>query len=141
MKKKLKFLVVEDEFISRTLLMEMLSPHGNCQTVINGKDAVEKIIPTLREPEKRFDLVCLDIMMPEMDGHQVLREVRHQERKMGLGAADTTKIMMVTALDDAQNMMEALVVGKCQAYITKPVSMNMLEDHLRHLHLINNNEH
>ena len=88
------------------------------------------------EPNGRYDLVCLDIMMPGKNGHEVLKELRQIEISKGIQGADTTKVFMITALDDAKNIMEALVVGRCEAYLTKPVSRTRLEEQLRDLQLI-----
>ena len=136
MAKKLKFLIVEDEFISRTLLKEMLTPFGDCHTATNGDDAINVLRDSYDEPDGRYDLVCLDIMMPGKSGHEVLKELRQIEMSKGIQGADTTKVFMITALDDAKNIMEALVVGRCEAYLTKPVSRTRLEEQLRDLHLI-----
>ncbi len=136
MTKKLKFLIVEDEFISRTLLKEMLAPFGDCHTATNGDDAVNVLRHSYDEPNGRYDLVCLDIMMPGKNGHEVLKELRQIEISKGIQGADTTKVFMITALDDAKNIMEALVVGRCEAYLTKPVSRTRLEEQLRDLQLI-----
>ena len=136
MVKKLKVLIVEDEFISRTLLKEMLAPFGDCHTATNGDDAVNVLQASYDLPENRYDLVCLDIMMPGKNGHEVLKELRQIERMKGVQGADTTKVFMVTALDDSKNIIEALVVGRCEAYLTKPVSRMKLEEQLRSLHLI-----
>jgi response regulator of citrate/malate metabolism len=46
------------------------------------------------------------------------------------------KVLMVTALDDAKNIMKALVEGRCEAYLTKPISRTRIEEQLRHLQLI-----
>ncbi len=136
MAKKLKVLIVEDEFISRILLKEILTPFGDCHTATNGDDAVDVLRNSYDEPEGRYDLVCLDIMMPGKNGHEVLRELRKLEKDKGLQGNNTTKVFMVTALDDSKNIMEALVVGRCQAYLTKPVSRMKLEEQLRNLHMI-----
>ena len=135
---KIKILIVEDEFISRTLLREMLTPFGDCDMVTNGLEAIDVLGKSYSLPEKRYDLVCLDIMMPKMSGHEVLREMRKIEKDNGIYGADATKVLMVTALDDAKNIMEALVEGRCEAYLTKPISRAKLEEHLRHLQLIEN---
>ena len=135
---KIKILIVEDEFISRTLLKEMLTPFGDCDTVTNGREAVDVLEKSYSVPENRYDLVCLDIMMPKMSGHEVLREMRRIEKDKGIFGADVTKVLMVTALDDSKNIMEALVEGRCEAYLTKPISRAKLEEHLRHLQLIEN---
>lgn len=138
MANKIKILVVEDEFISRTLLMEMLSPFGDCEAVTNGREAVDALEKSYSASVNRYDLVCLDIMMPKMSGHEVLRELRLMEQAHGVSGPDATKVLMVTALDDAQNIMQALVEGQCQAYLTKPISRAKLEEQLRHLRLIEN---
>lgn len=136
MPSKLQFLIVEDDFISRTLLKEMLRPFGECHTASNGKEAIAVLRQSVENPESRFDLVCLDIMMPGKNGHEVLRELRRIEAEKGCHGPDATKVFMVTSLDDSQNIIEALVVGRCEAYLTKPVSRARLEDHLRILRLI-----
>lgn len=136
MVKRLNILIVEDEFISRTLLREILTPFGRCSMVVNGEEAVDVLQESYEKDGTRYDLVCLDIMMPGKNGHQVLQELRRIEREKGLTDVETTKVLMVTALDDAKNITEAFDVGKCQAYLTKPVSKTRLEKQLRDLHLI-----
>lgn len=138
MGKKIKILIVEDEFISRTLLKELLTPFGDCDMVTNGLDAVDVLEKSYSVAENRYDLVCLDIMMPKMSGHEVLREMRRIERDNDIYGEDAAKVLMVTALDDAKNIMEALVEGRCEAYLTKPISRARLEEHLRNLQLIEN---
>ncbi len=132
----LKILVVEDEFISRMLLKEMLAPFGACKTAQDGREAVELIDKSYDDPAGKFDLVCLDIMMPEMNGHQALKEIRRIEKQRGLEGNQTAKVLMITALDDTQNIMEAMVVGRCEAYMTKPISRTKLEEQLQNLCLI-----
>lgn len=136
MNKKLSILIVEDEFISRTLLKEMLAPFGDCHTVTNGDDAVNVLQYSYEAPENRYDLVCLDILIPGKSGHEVLRELRRFENVKGIYGVDSTKVFMVTDLDDAENIIEALVLGRCEVYLTKPVSRLHLEEHLKTLHLI-----
>lgn len=136
MAKRLKFLIVEDEFISRTLLKEMLAPFGDCHTATNGDDAVDVLRHSYDEPGSRYDVVCLDIMMPGKNGHEVLKELRQIEMSKGIKGVSATKVLMVTALDDSKNIMEAMVAGRCQAYLTKPISPMRLEEQLRTLHLI-----
>ncbi|MDK9709168.1 MAG: response regulator [Desulforhopalus sp.] len=136
MGKKLNILIVEDEYISRTLLKEMLTPFGDCHTVTNGDDAVSVLQLSYEDPRSRYDLVCLDILIPGKSGHEVLRELRQFENVKGIYGVNSTKVFMVTNLDDAKNIMEALVLGRCEVYMTKPVSRLHLEEHLRTLHLI-----
>jgi len=133
---KLNILIVEDEFISRTLLQEMLNPFADCDMVTNGLEAVDVLEESYSKSSKRYDLVCLDIMMPKMSGHEVLREMRRIEKDRGFFGADATKVLMVTALDDSKNIMKALVEGKCEAYLIKPISRARLLEQLQQLQLI-----
>jgi len=132
----LKILIVEDEFISRTLLRGMLAPFGNCHVAVNGKEAIDVIGRSYEESATKYDLVCLDIMMPEMSGHEVLTEVRRIERLKGLEEGDTIKVLMVSSLDDSKNINEAFEVGRCQGYLTKPISRIKLQEQLSNLRLI-----
>lgn len=133
---KLNILIVEDEFISRAVLKEMLSPFGECSTAVDGAEAIEVLQASYEKSGGRYDLVCLDIVMPRVNGHEVLQEIRRIEKRKGLEGKDTTKVVVVSGLDDAQNRMEALVVGGCAGYLTKPVSKQRLEEQLRRLNLI-----
>ena len=134
--KKLKILIVEDEFISRTLLKEILEPFGDCHTATNGDDAISVLQHSYDDPDGRYDIVCLDIMMPGKNGHEVLKELRRIEEMKGIAGVNATKVFMVTTLDDSKNIMEALVYGRCEVYLTKPISRMKLEEQLRTLHLI-----
>ncbi len=135
MARKMKILIVEDEYISRVLLSEMLSAFGTCHVAIDGKEAVT-ILERSFETKERFDLVCLDIMMPELDGQEVLHCIRNMEKSMNINRAEATKVIMTTALDDSKNIMQAFTKGHCEAYLTKPIDRVKLMQHLQELKLI-----
>ncbi len=136
MANKIKILIVEDEFISRTLLKEILTPFGDCDVVTNGVEAIKALEESYCTDGTRYDLVCLDIMMPKLSGHEVLRDMRRIEKEQGIYGPDVAKVIMVTALDDAKNIMEAMVEGRCAAYLTKPISRINLLEQLYQLQLI-----
>ena len=140
MANKIKILIAEDEFISRTLLKEMLTPFGDCHVVINGVEALHALEESYCASDTRYDLVCLDIMMPKLSGHEVLREIRRIEKEKGIFGPDVVKVIMVTALDDAKNIMEATVEGRCAAYLTKPINQICLLEQLYQLQLIDDME-
>jgi two-component system chemotaxis response regulator CheY len=131
----LKILVVEDEFISRTLLIEMMAVYGICHVAVDGREAMDVLRRSFEHGE-RYDLVCLDIMMPEMDGQEVLTEIRAMERQLGLSGRQATKVIMTTALTDSQSIMKAFTEGHCEAYLTKPIDRSKLIATLRDLNLI-----
>jgi two-component system chemotaxis response regulator CheY len=130
-----KILIVEDECISRTLLAESLSPYGVCDLASNGREALE-VLNLAYDGERWYDLVCLDIMMPEMDGQEVLTTIRTMEEARGIDRMTATRVIMTTALDDPRNILEAFTQGHCDAYLTKPIDKDRLLAHLRELQLI-----
>ena len=135
MKGRLKILIVEDEYISRILLSEMLSVYGLCFLAVDGKEA-GAILKQSFDTNEPFDLVCLDIRLPESNGLDVLRSIREMEKKRGHGEAHATKVIMTTALEDSENIMQAFTQGHCEAYLIKPVDRVKLIQHLQDLKLI-----
>lgn len=126
-----RILIVEDEFISRQLLLALLGKFGDCDVAIDGREAVSAVIDALRE-RLPYSLICLDIMMPDMDGHKALQTIRAAEHNAGLGPYDRSKIVMTTALSDYENFHRAFE-GSCDSYIVKPISKSVLLRQLRRL--------
>ncbi len=116
----MKILIVEDDFVSRLLLQELLKPYGACHLAANGEEALAAF-SRLLDQKTPYDLICLDIMMPGMDGQEVLKQIREMERQRGIGCTDSVKIIMTSALADAKNIMHALVRGPSDGYLTKPL--------------------
>lgn len=131
----MKTLIVEDDFLSRSLLSTLLSEYGVCHVAVNGREALIAVERGFVENDP-YDLICLDIMMPVMDGQQTLQEIRKMEERHGIVGADTTKVIMVTAADDSTNILKAFRQGQCEAYLTKPVDREKLITHIRDLGLI-----
>ncbi len=131
----MKILIVEDEIVSRTLLTEMLSPYGVCHVAVDGLEALQVIREGFDQGD-RYDLICLDIVMPKMDGHAVLAEIRKMEKDEGIVGAERSKVMMTTILDDSENIMKAFTKGECEAYLTKPISHVKLKNQLIDLGVI-----
>jgi len=122
----MKTLIVEDDATSRIILQTTLKPFGPTEVQGTGKGAADRV-KAARAEGVPFDLVTLDIMMPEVDGQTALREIR---------AVDTScKIIMTTALDDQKNLMAAHE-GRCDGYLVKPIRTAKLLELLRSLGLI-----
>lgn len=115
----MKTLIVEDDFTSRVVLHGLLAPYGECHIAVNGNEAVEAYADALTTGQP-YDLICLDIMMPEMDGQAALKHLRAAEEKMGVLSHRGAKIIMTTALDDVRNIVDAFY-GLCDGYLTKPI--------------------
>ena len=130
----MKTLIVEDDFTSRLLLQELLKIYGPSYIAANGKEAVESVREAL-EDNSPYDLICLDIMMPKMDGQEALRQIRRQEEEREILPSDGAKIVMTTALDDLRYV-SAAYMDLCDAYLTKPIHKAKLIEELRKLKLI-----
>lgn len=130
----MKTLIAEDEFTSRLILQEIMKQYGPVDIAMNGKEAVEIVAAALKE-EKPYDLICMDIMMPEMDGKEALQQIRTREQAKGLKPAQGAKIIMTTALDDVKNV-NAAFWDLADAYLVKPIDKAKLLGELRKMKLI-----
>ncbi len=131
---KLKMLIVEDDLPSYKILEEYLSEYGDCTIVANGAEGVEAFKNAL-DAGTPYDLVCLDIMMPEMDGHEALRTIRQIEQKHGIFDHSGVSVIMTTAKDRSRDIIEAFDEG-CASYIVKPIDQEKLTAEMQKLDLI-----
>ena len=131
----MKSLVVEDDLLARMLLFSILSRYGECDIAQNGEEAVQLFSQAL-EKKKPYDVMCLDILMPVLGGHEALLEIRRVERNFGIQEPNALKVIMVTAMEDFENISQAFESGSCEAYLTKPVDEGKLLEHLSELELI-----
>jgi two-component system chemotaxis response regulator CheY len=130
----MKTLVVEDDFTSRLLLQELMKNYGTVHMAVNGKEAVDAVEKALAVNEP-YDLVCLDIMMPEMDGQEALTKIRLLEEARGTLSTEGAKIVMTTALDDVKSVSKAYE-KLCDGYLVKPIDKARLTAQLRDLKLV-----
>ncbi|MGE0917307.1 response regulator [Trichlorobacter lovleyi] len=131
----MKCLIVEDDFISRRILRELLNPHFEIEIAVDGEEAITafKLAHQAKSP---FDLICMDIMMPKMDGREALRLIRQLEKELEIPPNLETKIVMTTALDDPKTVFDSFYQDGATAYLVKPISKQKLIRELRALGLI-----
>lgn len=130
----MKTLIVEDDQTSRFLLEQILSPYGSCAFAVNGKEAVDAYLKAMLAGVQ-YDLICLDIMMPEMDGQAVVKAIREMEETQGILSPNGVKIIMTTALEDPKNVVQAFK-SLCDFYLIKPINKAKLLGCIRSLGLI-----
>lgn len=130
----MKTLIVEDDYTSRLLLNKFLKDFGPAHMVENGAEAVDAVQEALEKGDP-FDLICMDIMMPEMDGQAALKQIRIMEEQRGIFSTDGAKIVMTTALKNMENLSKAFG-NLCDAYLVKPINRNKLVSELKKLGLI-----
>ncbi len=134
----MRILIAEDDFASRKFMMRFLSKYGECDVTVDGNEAVEAFKMALESGE-RYDLICMDIMMPVVDGFQALKQIREIERSNNIPEERSAKIIMTTALSEGKNVTKAFELG-CTAYAGKPIDRDKFENELRKLDLIGSEE-
>jgi two-component system chemotaxis response regulator CheY len=116
-----RILAVDDDIANRLLLKTFLSRFGECDVAVNGREAVEAFRSASGQG-RRYDLICMDIVMPEMDGREAVRQVRALEEIDGISLTGGAKIVMMTSVDDMKEMIGCFE-DFSDAYLIKPVSL------------------
>ncbi|WP_438447990.1 response regulator [Gorillibacterium sp. sgz5001074] len=130
----MKILIAEDDLASRKFLYKLMSRYGECDMVVDGMEALDAYLLSLKE-NAPYDLICLDIMMPKVDGVKVLKAIRDYESQRGLLPEKRVKVIMTTALAETPYVQHSFELG-CQAYASKPIDTEKLVEVLRKLELI-----
>lgn len=112
-----KVLVVDDSAINREILADQVKAEGyQTATAKDGKQAIQMI------QTGSFDLILLDIIMPEIDGYQVLKWIRHSPWKH-------IPTIMISALEQTDSVVKCIEMG-AEDYLTKPFNSTLLKARL-----------
>ena len=109
----MKILIVDDEQVALTSVRRLLKRHGfkDVEICANGKDAVARI------KESDFDIVLLDLLMPQVDGLQVLKAAKPFK--------PDSEFIILTAMDEVSSAVKAIRFGAYD-YLVKPVDKERL---------------
>jgi two-component system chemotaxis response regulator CheY len=130
----MKSLIVEDDFATRRLMQIYLAEFGECSIAINGIEAVNATKLAFEQNEP-YDLICLDIMMPVMDGMEALEKIREIEEENSDTGLEPTKVIITTSKNLPTDILEAFNAG-CESYLVKPIRKNLLVKEMQELGLI-----
>jgi len=130
----LKILVVDDSASARGLVTSYLEPFGACDQASDGKRAVDLVNDALAD-DKTYDLVVMDLIMPEMDGMTAMRTIRALEQEHGLDETNRSKIITLSSRSDPEPMLTAQMECEADTYITKPFDKAVLMETLANLGL------
>jgi len=132
----MKTLIVEDDFTSRIVLQTVLARYGECHIAVNGMEAL-KAFRRAMDTDSPYDLICMDILLPEMNGKDAVKEMRALEQVRGILSSDGVKIVMTTGVEDFMQIMDSFA-KLCDAYLVKPVNTGELLQHVKAFGLIDN---
>ena len=130
----MKSLVVDDEFVPRMVLQRILQVYGPCDAATNVVEALAALHHAM-EQKKPYQLVCLDIEMPDGSGQQVLKEIRRLEEQSTLPAEQQTKVLMTSGHSEVEQVKASFHNGG-DGFLVKPVDVERLKKRLRELALI-----
>ncbi|MBI4856468.1 MAG: response regulator [Acetobacterium woodii] len=121
-----RILIVEDDMVSRKFLSKFLNRYGDCDLVVDGLEAIDAYLLAIKEGLP-YDLICLDVMMPKIDGIKVLKTIRDLEKQNDLDENERCKIIMTTVLGETKIVQSAFDYG-CNAYASKPIDIEKLTE-------------
>ena len=130
----MRILLAEDDYVTRKFMTGFLSKYGECDVTVDGMEAVDAFLMAWEDGDP-YDVVCLDIMMPVMDGYQALMGIRNIEKERNIPVEAGVKIIMATALNDEKNVKMAFDMG-CTVYSGKPIDQEKFEQVLEKFELL-----
>ena len=125
----MKILVAEDDYIARHALMALLRGYGDVDVAVDGAESLEAFRAAL-ETGEGYDLVFMDIVMPEMDGLEASRRIRDLERHHGVAPRREAKIIMTTGLCDPRTVFRALNKSHATDFLVKPCEADSVRETL-----------
>jgi two-component system chemotaxis response regulator CheY len=131
----MKSLIVEDNPVSSQVLEKMISKYGAFDVVADGGKSIDHFRKA-HESNSPYDLILMDIMIPEIDGLQSVLTMRETEGQLNIPVTQRVKVIMTTALNDPRTLMKALYKSDANSYFIKPIRLQKLVDELRKLRQI-----
>jgi two-component system chemotaxis response regulator CheY len=119
-------LIVDDSPIIRLLLQRLLISYGECESAKDGQEAIDAYTRHL-SADPPFDLVCLDLGLPKIDGMEVLEKIREIEAKNGWPVR--SRVLVITASTELSQG-EVMRQG-ADGYLLKPIDNERLVKYLR----------
>ncbi len=127
-----RILIIEDEIISRRLLKKNLNMIGACDEASSASEGLISFMMAMEEG-KPYEIIFLDIMMPGMDGLNLLKILRGVEEEHNVGPDKLSKVVMVSGRKDSQAILGSFKSG-CNGYLVKPIEPTKLNETLDNLY-------
>ncbi len=120
-----KCLIVDDDELGRELIAQYLEGVADCDMAENGLMAVEMFRAAF-EGGSPYDLIILDIVMPEMDGNTAAKEIRTIEKEWGVAINEGVNILVLSSLNTPSDVIHVYISARSAAHLVKPVQPDKL---------------
>lgn len=122
----MNILIIEDDKNSASLMAHFMKKYGICDIARDGLEGLAKVLEGFQE-NKLYDLLIVDIMMPNMNGLDTLKKIKEIENNHLIPKEKQAKSIVVSALDGDTVRIESYERGSL-AYIRKPLDFSKLEN-------------
>ena len=134
----MKTLIVDDQVVSRMKIQKIMEGFCEIDAVDCGQAAIEAYKKSL-ELKAPYDLITLDVSMPDLDGREVLKTIRDLEADHQIDTDRQVKILMITSSSDKETVLSSIHAG-CDDYLVKPLNREAISTKLKKFGLIVSNE-
>jgi len=124
----MKVLIVDDQQVSRKKIQKIMESFAECKAVNGGQAAVDAFKNAWKSSIP-YDLITLDVSMPDMDGTEVLYNIRELEKEKNIPKEKRVKILMITSSADKDTVITCIQAG-CDDYLVKPLNREIISNKL-----------
>ncbi len=133
----MRILVVDDDAPNRKLLTDIASKMGECEGAEGGQEALSAFKKAW-EDWRPFNLIFLDVLMPDVDGREVLLKIREIEKEKKVSEQHQVRVIMVTGVSEEETVLDCLRNG-CDEFIVKPIDILLVLEKMKKLGLMISN--
>ena len=133
----MRILVVDDDGPNRKLLTDIASKMGDCEGAEGGQEALSAFKKAW-EDWRPFNLIFLDVLMPDLDGREVLLKIREIEKEKKVSEQHQVRVIMVTGVSEEETVMDCLRNG-CDEFIVKPIDILLVLEKMKKLGMMISN--
>ena len=133
----MRILVVDDDAPNLKLLTDIASKMGECEGAGGGQEALSAFKKAW-EDWRPFNLIFLDVLMPDLDGREVLLKIREIEKEKKVSEQHQVRVIMVTGVSEEETVMDCLRNG-CDEFIVKPIDILLVLEKMKKLGLMISN--